>query len=241
MTGCQTGFEMINGECEPCNRENALSYEPGGSCDVESCIVGYHPINDHCEPDVEECTPDAPDSEYAEHKWIATRGAWGICEIKSCKEGFHLIANSCVADVQTCEIEHGTAQKEWNPRTGQFGPCIATSCVPGYTNDPYEKNDASKQCSECRNMYSTLGEVAASSYTTGCEIASCYYQGEKYNLDKGLNECVPICSPTPCRSLALLSGPRSAQTEYSDETGWMCWDEQTKKCKRECNPGYMSW
>jgi hypothetical protein len=194
---------------------------------VESCTIGYHPVNDHCEPDVEDCTPaDQEEVEYAEHKWVATRGAWGICEIKSCKERFHLIANSCVADVQTCEIEHGTAQKEWNPRTKQFGPCIATSCVAGYTNDPYEKNDASKQCSECRNMYSTLGEVAASSYTTGCEIASCYYQGEKYNLDKGLNECVPIC----------IEG-------YSDETGYLHWNDSTHECERKCytDKGYTSW
>jgi hypothetical protein len=193
---------------------------------VESCTIGYHPVNDHCEPDVEDCTPaDQEEVEYAEHKWVATRGggAWGICEIKSCKEGFHLIANSCVANVQTCEIEHAKkAQKEWNPRTKQFGPCVAISCVPGYTNDPYEKNDANEPCSECRNMYSTLGEVAASSYSTGCEIASCYYQGEKYNLEN--NECVPICNP-----------------ERSDETGDIEWNESQEVCERKCHLGYTSW
>ena len=228
-TGCPQGEQLVNGECEPCDYpDNVLSYVPNQGCKVESCTIGYHPVNDHCEPDVEDCTPaDQEEVEYAEHKWVATRGggAWGICEIKSCKEGFHLIANSCVANVQTCEIEHANeAKKEWNPRTKQFGPCIATSCVAGYTNDPYEKNDASKQCSECRNMYSTLGEVAASSYSTGCVIASCYHANEKYYLDKGLNECVPICNP-----------------ERSDETGDIEWNESRGVCERKCHLGYTSW
>ena len=96
-----------------------------------------------------------------------------------------------------------------------------------------------EQCSECRNRYSVLGEVAATGYKTGCEIASCIYQGEKYNLEN--NECVPICSPNLCSAFDALSVQGLATGDYSDETGWMCWDDNAKKCRRTCNPGYMSW
>ena len=99
---------------------------------------------------------------------------------------------------------------------------MATSCIPGYTNDPFEKNNASEQCSECRNKFGVLGEIAVSSYVNECEIASCMYQGEKYNLDN--NECVPICAQP-----------------YSDETGSLRWNNATKKCERTCKPGYIAW
>ena len=222
LTGCTTGFEMVNGICEPCNRENAVLYKAGPGCIVESCAVGYHPQDDQCEPDILDCTPQAPNATYAEQKWVATRSAFGICEIKSCEDGYHLASNACVANEQVCSVAHGVGIKTWNMDTKSWNPCEATSCVPGYTNEPYEKNDADEQCSECRNMYSTLGEVAATGYKTGCEIASCIYQGEKYNLEN--NECVPICNP-----------------ERSDETGEISWNDFTKKCERTCSTGYMSW
>ena len=222
IEGCGQGYELVGGECEACVRENALSYKDTGDCSVESCVIGYHPNNDQCEPDILDCTPQAPHATYAEQKWVASRGAYGICTIKSCEEGYHLASNACVLDEQVCEIEHGTGMKVWNYTTKSWGPCIATSCAAGYTNDPIEKNNASQQCSECRNKFSTLGEVAAQAYITGCEIASCFYQGEKYNLDN--NECVPICDQP-----------------YSDETGSLRWNERTKKCERTCNPGYVSW
>ena len=225
VTGCQRGYEMINGECEPCDRENALSYKSGDACAVESCVIGYHPNGDKCDPDILDCTPTVQDASYAEQKWISSIGQYDICIAKSCNEGFHLSSNACVADVQDCEIDHGVGKKTWNPTTNKFGPCIATKCAPGYTSDPYLKNNASQQCSECRNKFSTLGEAAASAYFEGeedCIIASCIYQGEKYNLDN--NECVPICDQP-----------------YSDETGSLRWNNSTKKCERTCNPGYMSW
>ena len=224
-TGCLPGYELIDGECEPCDRENALSYKEGDSCTVESCVIGFHPNGDQCEPDILECTPQAPHASYAEQKWNASRNAWGICTIKSCIEGYHLASNSCVADEQVCEIENGAGMKTWNPTTNSWGPCLATSCAPGYTSDPYLKNNASQQCSECRNKFSILGEAAADAWFDGdedCIIASCIYQGEKYNLDN--NECVPICD-----------------RPYSDETGSLMWNAFTHKCDRICNPGYVSW
>ena len=219
-TSCNSHYEMINGSCKPCNRENALSYKSDGNCVIESCTIGYHPYNNTCEQDVKGCA--APHATAATQKWDATHGAFGICTIKSCEDGFHLASNACVENEQACDIEHGVGTKTWNATTNSWNECVATSCVPGYTNDPYEKNNASEQCSACRNKFSVLGEVAAASYSTGCEIASCLYQGEKYNLEN--NECVPICAKP-----------------YSDETGSLRWNNATKKCERTCNPGYISW
>ena len=222
MTGCQTGYEMISGVCEPCNRENALSYETEGTCMVSACAIGYHPKADQCESDILECTPQAPNSTYAEQKWNGTLGAYETCIIKTCEEDYHLASNACVANEQVCTVANGVGVKTWNADRKDWDPCEATSCAPGYTNDPSEKNNASEQCSECRNKFSILGEVAASGYITGCEIATCMYQGEKYNLEN--NECVPICD-----------------RPYSDETGSVMWNDMLKKCVRTCNPGYMSW
>ena len=219
---CKSNFEMINGVCQLCNRENALSYKPDGNCVIESCIVGYHTNGSECKPDIEDCTPEAPNATYAERKWDIKYGAYGICKIRSCENGYHLASNACVEDEQVCNIPHGVGMRTWNTKTNSWNECIATSCMPGYTNDKYEKNNASEQCSECRNKFSVLGEVAAESYSSDCEIASCIYQGEKYNLDN--NECVPICAKP-----------------YSDETGSMKWNNVTKRCERTCNPGYISW
>lgn len=237
-TSCEYTYEMINGVCEPCERDNAIAYKHEGNCIIDSCEIGYHPNNDVCEPNIVDCTAQSPNATSAEQKWDATRHTFGICIIKTCDDGYHLASNACVADDQICDIANGTGTRTWNAATKSWGECIATSCVPGYTNDPYEKNNASEQCSECRNKFSVLGEPAASSYVSGCEIASCLYQGEKYNLEN--NECVPICSTTPCPAgnLATATIPTTA---YQDETGWMCWDESAKKCRRTCSPGYTSW
>ena len=89
--------------------------------------------------------------------------------------------------------------------------------------DPSLTNERTKQCGQCKNKFSVLGEIAASSYVSECEIASCMYQGEKYNLEN--NECHPICD---------ING-------YEDETGTMKWDSSRKKCIRTCKEGYTSW
>ena len=70
-------------------------------------------------------------------------------------------------------------------------------------------------------MYSAGGELAASSYVEGCEIATCMYEGELYTLEN--NECILICDT------------------YSDETGSRKWNASRKKCESTCAPGYRAW
>lgn len=242
-TSCINTYEMINGVCEPCIAQNnkAMTFKAEGNCMVESCIMGYHPNGRKCDQDVVDCTAQAPNATQAEQKWVASRGAYGICEIKSCEDDFHIASNACVANEQVCNIPNGVGTKTWNKLTNSWNPCIATSCVPGYTNIPSEKNDESEQCSSCRNRFSALGEAAASSYSSGCTIASCIYQGEKYNLDTDLNECVSICSTVPCPAGNLAAITNIPLGAPKDETGWMCWDDSAKKCRRTCSPGYVSW
>ena len=220
-TMCLGGYEMIDGVCEPCDREYALSYKNTGVCQIAQCVLGYHPIGDRCEPNVQECT--APNAVYAEKTWNTATGAFGSCMIKECEYGYHIASNACVSDIQPCNVENGTGFKEWDSDINDWGKCVATQCNPGYTNDPSETNELTKQCGECKNKYSVMGKLAASSYIQGCEIASCMYQGELYNLEN--NECVPICP----------------MTEYEDETGTMVWDDVSKKCVRTCNEGYTMW
>ena len=222
-TSCNGDFEMKNGKCEPCNREHALTYQKVGNCIVASCEVNYHPNGQSCEYDVQECT--APNAVSAEKRWDAKLQAFSVCTILECDTGFHISSNACVSDQQPCTVEHGTGIKEWDHVTNQWGKCVPTYCDAGYTNDPdlVDSRDASKPCGVCRNKFAVDGEIAASSYVRGCEIASCMYQGEMYNLED--NECKPICSVVG----------------YSDETGTEKWDATRKKCVRTCNAGYTSW
>ena len=219
ITSCGTGYENINGTCTLCNRENALTYKPGQGCAVASCIAGYHPKADGCEPNTIDCV--APNAAIAQREWDAKKGAYGICKIIECDSDYHLVSNACVSDTETCEVPNGVGVREWNHRSNKWGECIATSCNPGYTNDSSLTNEGWKQCGRCNNAFSVNGEVAVSSYVRECEIAACMYQGELYSLEN--NECRLVC------------------TEYSDETGYRHWDSKSKKCVHECEPGYINW
>ncbi len=219
-TSCNYNYEMINGKCQACARENALSYKKdGGNCVVESCANGFHPNGQSCEVNTIEC--DVPNAVSATRVWDATKQAFGECVITECEYGYHLGANTCQADEQVCELEHGIGLREWNHKTNMWGNCIATKCDPGYTNDRSQTNELWKQCGRCNNMYSAGGDLAASSYVDECEIATCMYEGELYTLEN--NECVLICDT------------------YSDETGSRKWNATRKKCERTCTPGYMPW
>ena len=221
VSECRTGFQMKNGHCEACDVENALTYNNTGVCTVDTCASGFHPNGSRCDANVVECS--APNAIAAEQVWNSKTKSYSICTITECAEEYHLMSNACVADIQDCVVENGIGIKEWNHTTKSWGTCQATVCDPGYSNDKFETNEHTKQCGQCKNKFSLLGEVAVSSYANGCEIASCMYQGEKYILEN--NECIPICS----------------EEGHSDETGYMYWDNNSKKCIRECNDGYMSW
>ena len=218
---CNGDYEMIDGECVPCEREFALTYKQEGNCRIDTCVAGYHSRIDYCEPDIQLC--EAPNALYAEQTWDKKRNAFGTCKALECQDGYHVAANACVSDFQQCNVENGIGVKEWNHNKNGWDKCVATSCNPGYSNDPAETNERIEQCGECRNKYAVRGELAVSSYVQGCEIAACMYQGERYNLEN--NECVPIC-PTE---------------EYEDETGTMVWDESSETCIRTCKDGYVMW
>ena len=220
-TSCIGGYEMIDGECEPCNREGAQGYLPTGICQIESCVSGYHPNGDQCEEDVQECS--VPNAIYAEKVWDYKLKAYSDCLVRECEYGFHIASNACVSDVQPCDVDNGAGFKEWDHDLNKWGECEASVCDPGYTSDPSMTNERTKQCGRCKNAYSIDGDLAATDFRRECEIASCLYQGERFDLQN--NECVPIC-PTE---------------EYSDDTGTMKWNPTTKKCERTCFDGYTMW
>ena len=215
---CRGDYEMIDGRCAPCNRPHALTYNMNiGNCNVTSCEIGYHPYGQSCEQNIKECS--VPNAVSAQERWDERKKAFGPCTVIECESGHHIAANTCVPDVQPCTVENGTGVHEWNHDTNKWNACVATSCNPGYTNDPSETNDANAECGRCANMFGVNGERAASSYVRGCEIASCMYQGEIYNLEN--NECKPIC------------------TEDSDDTGTR--KRVGNKCVSTCNAGYTAW
>jgi uncharacterized repeat protein (TIGR02543 family) len=216
-TSCNYNYEMINGRCQACNREHALTYKPTGNCVVETCGYGYHADGQYCVGDTKACS--APNAISAHQVWDTKKNAFSECLITECESGYHVSENVCQLDDQTCELEHGTGEREWDDKTNSWGKCIATYCEPGYTNDPSLTNENWEQCGRCNNMYTTDGVMAVSSYVQGCEIASCMNQGEQFILDG--EECRLICD------------------EYSDETGRRYWDG--KKCVHECTNGYTQW
>jgi len=221
-TACNYNFEMIGGVCVPCNREFAIEYNANGNCVVETCASGYHPNGQSCEPNVIECT--APHATAATRTWNHKKNAFDECILTGCESGYHLAANACQIDEQTCEIKNGVGIRKWNHTDDEWDECVATKCNPGYTMDNSLTNERWEQCGRCNNTYAENGETAVSSWVDECEIASCMYQGEKYVLVN--NECLFIC---PSISVA------------DDGTGSQHWDDDTKKCVRECQPGYMQW
>ena len=221
-TSCKYDFEMVNGKCQYCARENAIEYKPNGNCVVALCVSGYHPYGQSCEENIVAC--DAPNAVAAERRWNDRANAYGECIITECEDGYHVAANACQLNIEVCELPHGVGERIWNTSTNKWGDCIATKCDPGYTNDPTQTGEQWQQCGRCNNMYAAYGtEIAVSSYVEECEIASCMYEGEKYVLEG--NECVLKC------------------TEKVDETGHRYWDESRKKCVHECNydRGYINW
>ncbi|MBP3316428.1 MAG: InlB B-repeat-containing protein [Alphaproteobacteria bacterium] len=91
-------------------------------------------------------------------------------------------------------------------------------CAPGT-----EPDDKEEYCVPCQNRFDALGNVAVSSWTKGCTIASCMYHGELYDLYD--NECIQVCP----------------YDTYTDETGTMVWNDKTKKCERKCIEGFVRW
>ena len=218
---CNYDYELIDGHCQKCNRDNAQAYKQNGNCVVALCDDGYHPSGDKCVDNIRECA--VPNAKSATQVWDDKTGAFGVCKITSCEDGYHIESNTCVSNTEVCAIEHGLGIREWNEYLDAWDDCIATSCEAGYTNNPAETDEVNKQCGRCSNAKSSLDQIAVSTYSEGCTIAACMYQGELYNLEN--NECVPICS----------------MDTYEDETGFMRWNSVTKKCERKCFDGYMSW
>ena len=221
-TSCKHNFELINQMCIPCAREYAISYKENGNCVVESCENGYHPNGQYCQENITKCT--VPNAVAATQTWNIAKNAYDECIITECADGYHLTANTCQSDEQVCELPHGIGVRTWNHSKNEWGDCIATKCEPGYTMDSSLTNEYWEQCGRCNNMYAENGELAVSGYVDGCEIAACMYQGEKYALVN--NECLFIC-----RDISVAD----------DGTGSQHWDDDTKKCVRECQPGYMQW
>ncbi|MBO7642748.1 MAG: InlB B-repeat-containing protein [Alphaproteobacteria bacterium] len=223
-SACHGAFEMKNGVCSPCNRDaNALTYEENGNCIVKTCKDGFHPSIYACVENKKDCTNMIPNATEAFLEWNITKNAFGTCNVSKCADGYHISANACVLDDQTCVLPHGIGTHEWDDARGQWGPCIATSCDAGYTSDPDEKlPGSSDQCGECKNKY-VNGEQAVSSYVSGCEIASCMYQGEKFALNG--DRCEAIC-------LADM-------WDHDDKLVSIGWNQGTKKCERKCKPGYI--
>ena len=224
-SACHSEFEMIDGVCKPCARDaNALTYAPTGNCIVASCANGYHPDGYSCADDVISCTASIPNAATAYSEWSASAKSYGKCIVETCAMGYHPESNACVLDEQTCSVPHGVGTQEWDATLNQWGPCVVTSCDAGYTND-----DNPNQCVDCPNKYKEGGDLAASSYVRGCEIASCMYQGEKYALEDG--DCLPICT-----------GTATNPTYDPDGTGMKYWDATHNKCVRTCLlPGYVKY
>ena len=213
---CNPDYELIDGYCRKCERENATAYKTNGNCLVAKCHVGFHPDGDQCVADVAQC--NIPNADIATKVWNSKLGAYDICRVETCVEGYHVASNACVPDIEACNIANGTGTREWDLRKGTWGDCIVTACKPGF-----EPDTQSKQCVACPNTFGALGEVAVSSWTKGCTIASCMYQGELYDLRN--NECVQICP----------------MTTYTDETGSLKWNDKTKRCERNCEDGFVQW
>ena len=142
--------------------------------------------------------PEKPGYEFAgyEHDGVMIVDANGELQLDSDSLGFTIYDSAANAIWEKSELK----------------------CAPGT-----EPDDNEEYCVPCQNRFDAMGNVAVSSWTKGCTIASCMYQGELYDLHD--NECVQICP----------------YDTYSDETGSMIWNDKTKRCERNCIEGFVRW
>jgi hypothetical protein len=191
-----------------------------GNCEVAACNLGYHPDGKSCKDDKVDCSSVIPNADKAVKSYDPAKGTYGACTVESCLSGFHVASNACVDDETECTVQNGTGYQEWDFVKKKWGDCVVTYCDPGYTFNKGETYE-SKPCGQCANKFSVLGDVAVSSYTAGCDIAACMYQGERYNLEN--NTCMPICIGN------------------EDDTGTISWNSITNRCDRICKAGYTQW
>ena len=214
-TPCQANTYWLNETtCEDCP-EGYTSAQASTSIDqclLSSCPGGQHMNHGECQDDVIPC--DAPHATNAERTWNPALNAYGSCQILECEDGYHIASNACVPDDGLCTVPNGRGERTWNGTA--WGACENVECDPGFT-----PNSAGNACERCPNYMGDDGQPAVSSYASGCEIASCMYQGQKYALIN--DNCEPICQTT------------------TDDSGSKHWDNTQKKCVRTCNPGYKMW
>ena len=212
-TPCPAGTYEVDNTCEPCG--TGYSSVPGSTspddCFLSECPAGQHIDHGACYDNIIDC--DAPYAENATRTWNETLRAYGSCQIQECQDGYHIASNACVPDSGDCVVANGRGERSWN---NGWSTCTNIECDPGF-----ELNSNGTACLRCSNYMGADGQPAVSSYISGCEIATCMYQGQKYALNNG--ECEPIC-----------------ETE-TDNTGSKHWDNATKRCVRTCNPGYKMW
>jgi hypothetical protein len=217
---CPVGQGWGGSGCEPCDIDNAIAYKlvVGGECVVDVCKSGYHLVGNECISNTESCAVQNGEGERA---WA--NGSWGSCAAVDCDADHHIENSLCVPDTRSCNIADGSGVQNWvgGVSSGRWGDCGAESCNPGFTSDRSLTNDWTVPCGRCNNYYGDDGLPAVGSYSSGCDIAVCMHQGEKY-IPEG-DECVPICE------------------SRSDETGTMLFNSSTNKCQRTCETGYVLW
>jgi uncharacterized repeat protein (TIGR02543 family) len=219
---CRSGYGLDGDECVPCNIENVETYKTmnDGTCVVNKCKVKFHLDGNACVPDTDTTSCNIENGK-GNRTWSS--GAWSSCAVTDCNDGYHIESNACVANEKSCSLTNGTGSSTWTGTaiSGRWGDCIPETCDAGYTSDKSLTNDWKSACGRCSNYFGGDGEPAVSSYSEGCTIAVCMYQGEKYILQDG--ECVPICDAR------------------SDDTGSMIFNSSTNKCQRSCETGFISW
>ncbi len=215
-SNCPYDQEMKTpGICTECNVKYAETYDENatGNCIVKTCLKGYMPYLNECREEKISC--------YAEHATKAHRHwdekylAYGPCLVEDCEENYHIDANACESDISPCYIKNGVGERVWEE--SNWSACYVKQCERGF-----KENADGTKCERCDNYYDEKGEIAVSSYIDKCEIATCMYQGEKYILKD--DECSLICTDVD-----------------NDGTGSRHWNEETQKCERTCNEGFLPW
>lgn len=174
ITGCNTGFSLVDGACINCP-ENHVCVPDGGQ---QSCTVatnGTHPKSDAGTTDVAYCYTDCQLGQYAyamKGRDYYSAGVVDTCEITVCMAGYTLSNGKCV------ECPAGMV---CNPESGDDEPKSCATLTGGEYTLSAPNSDSANDCYKVCEPYEVVNGTAVPMSDKAYYPSECEFEGKSTN------------------------------------------------------------